>query len=123
MEFVHNGPVMVWEEKTGQYVSPATGGVLPPATAAAYFRGMLDGLVRNLTKRLYIFCSRAFPNANYAIGDGFLLESLRRFTLGGEGGVSVVFARTTRTSCARRCATWLVFHARIDLRRRHFPGS
>ena len=36
---------MVWEESTGQYVSPATGGVLPPKTAASYFRGMLDGLV------------------------------------------------------------------------------
>lgn len=45
MEFVHNGPVMVWDEATGQYLSPATGGVLPPKTAAGYFRGMLDGLV------------------------------------------------------------------------------
>ncbi|CAM9626964.1 unnamed protein product, partial [Ectocarpus sp. 12 AP-2014] len=44
MEFVHNGPVMVWDEATGQYLSPATGGVLPPKTAAVYFRGMLDGL-------------------------------------------------------------------------------
>lgn len=48
MEFVHNGPVMVWEEDLGQYVSPDTGGVLPPRTAAAYFRGILDGLVRGL---------------------------------------------------------------------------
>ncbi|CAM9635459.1 unnamed protein product, partial [Scytosiphon promiscuus] len=44
MEFVHNGPVMVWDESSGQYLSPATGGVLPPRTAAGYFRGMLDGL-------------------------------------------------------------------------------
>lgn len=45
MEYVQEGAVMVWEESTGQYVSPATGGVLPPRTAASYFRGMLDGLV------------------------------------------------------------------------------
>eukprot|EP00752_Nemacystus_decipiens_P002991 g2775.t1 len=44
MEYVQEGAVMVWEESTGQYVSPATGGVLPPRTAASYFRGMLDGL-------------------------------------------------------------------------------
>lgn len=46
MEFVHKGPVMVWDEDMSQYVSPVTKGVLPPKTAAAYFRGMLDGLVR-----------------------------------------------------------------------------
>lgn len=49
MEYVHNGAVMVWDDETRQYVSPATGGVLPPKTAAAYFRGILDGLVGRLS--------------------------------------------------------------------------
>lgn len=52
MEFVHKGPVMVWDEDMCQYVSPVTKGVLPPKTAAAYFRGMLDGLVRDIIFRL-----------------------------------------------------------------------
>lgn len=63
MEFVHNGPVMVWEESTGQYVSPATGGVLPPKTAAVYFRGMLDGLVSTCDGR---------RESTEAVGDAFL---------------------------------------------------
>lgn len=61
MEFVHNGPVMVWEESTGQYVSPATGGVLPPKTAAGYFRGMLDGLVSVIACKHYSCSSWLCP--------------------------------------------------------------
>lgn len=52
MEYVHNGPVMVWKEEMRQYVSPATGGVLAPETAAAYFRGILDGLVGGLSRTI-----------------------------------------------------------------------
>lgn len=56
MEYVENGAVMTWDESTGQYVSRQTGGVLPPKTAAAYFRGMLDGLVSLVAVVVAVCC-------------------------------------------------------------------
>lgn len=60
---------MVWEESTGQYVSPATGGVLPPKAAASYFRGMLDGLVSLLSSLSCRLCHqpRQRQSPNYVL--------------------------------------------------------
>lgn len=54
MEYVHNGPVMVWNDEMRQYVSPVTNGVLTPETAAAYFRGILDGLVGGFSQTIFL---------------------------------------------------------------------
>lgn len=72
MEFVHDGPVMVWDESSGQYLSPATGGVLPPKTAAAYFRGMLDGLVSGC----FVLCVFFSFNCIWLGRDGWVLMSV-----------------------------------------------
>lgn len=77
MEYVQEGAVMVWEESTGQYVSPATGGVLPPKTAASYFRGMLDGLVREKRERVCCLLSLAtyFPHQRWGTRVGEMLDA------------------------------------------------